>query len=225
MTVKFKEKTPTAKNIYTFKFEAKPRPPQIAGQFLTITIPHENADDRGNRRWFTCSASPTEEDLAITTKFNTERSSSFKTALFNLEPGTELEIIEPKGDFVLPEDTKLPLVFVAGGIGVTPYRSIIKFLADTNQTRTIQLIYSVSDEAELAFRDLFDSLDWLKKDYLVGEKLTAEKVKGIAGGFEGKLVYLSGPEPMVEALNDQLKANGLPEEQIKTDFFPGYAEI
>lgn len=234
LAAKFLDKTEVGKKIFTFRWQTESKLNFTPGQFTRIKLEHDSPDDRGERRFFTISASPTEQYPAITTKFSTP-SSTFKKTLFNLQPGAALELAEPRGDFVLPDDAKRPLVFVAGGIGVTPYRSIIKFLTDTNASRPIHLIYAASSDAEILWHDLFDDQPWLKTTYIVdkpqgswsGEtgRLDGTRIKELAGGFDNKLFYFSGPEPMVEALVRQLIDIGLPTAQIKTDYFPGYDVI
>jgi len=87
----------------TFYFRPEQPLSYTAGQFTELTIPHKRPDERGLKRWFTLSSSPTSELLSITTKFNNDKSSSFKKALFGLKPGAELTMAEPMGDFVLPK--------------------------------------------------------------------------------------------------------------------------
>lgn len=213
---------PVAQNIKTFTFRPSEPLPHEAGQFTTIILEHPGADDRGVKRWFTISSSPTEPDISITTKFSPERSSSFKKALFGLAVGASVEMLPAEGDFVLPPDAGLELIFIAGGMGITPFRSMIKYLADSAQKRSIKLLYGLQSSGEMAFGDLFKSYKGLQFVPSVGERFTTAGLMKTIGSPVGKLVYLSGPEPMVEALTDSLVAAGLPADQLKSDYFPGY---
>lgn len=195
-----------------------------AGQFTEIRLPHNNKDKRGDKRWFTISSSPTEDLVSITTKFSTDPSSSFKTTLQALKPGDELNLASPMGDFILPKDQTIPLVFVAGGIGCTPYRSIIKYLIDSKEERDITLLYAANSQQEVAFKDIFASLG-NKFKIIVGERLNAQMIKDLAQATPSHYIYLSGPEPMVEELDKDLKSSGINKKQIHTDFFPGYSAI
>src|ERR1035437_6534264 len=97
-------------NIISFWFEPEKPMNYLAGQFIEINLPHPSSDDRGVKRWFTLSSSPSDAPLvSITTKFN-DKSSSFKAALKNLKPGDMVDMSEPMGDFVLPKDPSIPLV-------------------------------------------------------------------------------------------------------------------
>ncbi len=218
MQIKLVGTEAVAQNIQSFYFKPTAPVSYTAGQFIQMTLPHNNPDDRGIQRWFTLSSAPTQELLSITTKFAGDASSSFKKQLFSLQPGASIEINNPEGDFVLPNDPNTELLFVAGGMGITPYHSMVQWLADSGEKRNITLLYGVQTKEELAFIELFRSygLDFWP---LVGERLTTEMIMKQSSD---KLVYISGPEPMVEALSDSLLAAGLPAERLKTDYFPGY---
>jgi ferredoxin-NADP reductase len=220
MIITFLESVPIADNIRTFRFKPKGHVAYTAGQYIELTVPHENPDERGIKHWFTLSSSPSEDHLAITTKF-AEPSSTFKNTLLNLKPGAELEMAAPEGDFVLPDDPKLELIFVAGGIGVTPYRSMVKYLADKGEKRKIKLVYGVASQDELAFEELFTDYG-VELVPFVGQRLTADIIMQQIGKNDGKLVFVSGPEPMVEALHDSLITAGLPADSLKSDYFPNY---
>lgn len=225
MKIKLIANTPITTNIHTFTWEPERPVNYIAGQFIEMTIKHPNPDERGTKHWFTLSSSPTEKLLANTTKYaGDDKSSSFKKSLFGLQPGQTVEINDPEGDFTLPEDKKLELVFIAGGIGITPFRSMTKWLTDTSEKRSVTLIHGVQTAEELVFHDLFKAYGATVVP-VVGQRLSAAELMKEIGNPAGKLVYVSGPEPMVEALHDQLIAAGLPEAQLKTDYFPGYENL
>lgn len=220
-----------AANIKTFFFKPE-RPVQFtAGQYAEWTLQHPRHDDRDVKRWFTISSSPTEELVTITTKFNSERSSSFKNALFQLQPGDEILMSDPMGDFVLPKLIQTPLVFVAGGIGITPFHSILEWLSVTKEERPIKLLYGVRNEDEIIFQETFAKAS-VHPTIVVSEpsaawggergRLSAESILGLEQPTEDTLVYVSGPELMVEALEKDLKNAGLKKHQFVGDFFPNY---
>lgn len=213
-----------AGNVVSFWFEAEQPIDYVAGQYMEMSLPHKAPDGRGQKRWFTLSSSPTDAPLvSITTKF-AERSSSFKAALRALKVGSVVHLSGPFGDFVLPVDSARPLVFVAGGIGITPFHSIVKFLHDTKQQRDIAFLYSVNSERDMIFQDLFESYG-LKRHLIVGERLTGQQILNLAQPADDALIYISGPEPMVETLNDQLANLGINKTRLVGDFFPGYVKV
>lgn len=203
-----------------------------AGQFIELTLKHPHPDKRGIKHWFTLSSPPTDNLLSITTKFaGQDKSSSFKKALFTLKPGTKLLMSDPMGDFVLPKLIQTPLVFVAGGIGITPFHSILEWLAATGEQRPIKLLYGVNNEDEIIFQDTFDKTGQHATVVISnpspawgGERgrLSADLILGLEKPSENTLVYVSGPEPMVESLEKDLKKAGLQKHQLVLDFFPNY---
>lgn len=220
-------------HVRTFWFKPSKRFGYIAGQFIELYLPHSNPDDRGQRRWFTLSSSPTEELLSITTKF-AEKGSTFKQVLHNLKPGGQVDMSEPMGDFVLPKDKTIPLVFVAAGIGVTPLRSMTKYLIDSGEQRWLQVILAANSTTDVVFEDVFEAYN-ISPSLVIsnppaewsGEtgRLSAKKILELIGDHKDKRIYLSGPEQMVEVFDRDLKAFGLEESQVVGDFFPGYADI
>jgi ferredoxin-NADP reductase len=122
---------------------------------------------------------------------------------------------------------------VAGGIGITPFHSILNWLADTKEIRPIKLLYGVRNEEEIIFQETFDKAG-IPVTYVVstpssswgGERgrITAEMIMGLGQPSEDTLVYVSGPEPMVEALEKDLPAAGLDKKQFVGDYFPNYSQ-
>jgi ferredoxin-NADP reductase len=219
-------------HISTFFFKPE-RPVQYtAGQFVELTLKHAHPDDRGDRRWFTLSSSPTHELIGFTTKFADKQSSTFKKALRKLKAGSEVTISDPMGDFVLPKLIQTPLIFVAGGIGITPFHSMLQYLADTKEVRPIKMLLGVHTESEIIFQQTFDAADQ-HVTVVVGEPtaawggvrghITAEMVIGLEQPSDDTLIYVSGPEPMVESIHAELIKAGIRKHQLVGDYFPNYS--
>ena len=208
-----------AHDTYSFYFEKPNDFNYIAGQFIELTLPHENPDARGMKRWFTLSSAPEEAALAITTKIITKRS-SFKNQLFALNNGDEVTISEPMGDFILPKNTNKPLLFVAGGIGVTPYHSMCTSLQLANQQRNITMLYAAATEDHFAFTDMLARQTKLSKTTGL---LRPNHVAEAARQLKNPLIYLSGPEPLIEQVNDELSKT-YSQSQLIRDYFPNYTK-
>lgn len=228
------KKKQEAKDIYSYVFGGQKNLSFQAGQYLEWTLPIAKTDSRGNRRYFTISSSPTENNLMFTIKEPTPRS-SFKTGLDHLKPGDKMVAYQLEGSFVLPKNKNQRLAFIAGGIGVTPFRSITKYLIDSNQSRDIVLLYSANNAREFAFTNLFDGAkeagvathyalsadppaNW---DGLVGP-LDGRMIKKAVTDYKERTFYVSGPYGFVTAAREALLKMGLPESKIITDYFPGY---
>jgi len=209
-------------NVWAFRFQPSEPLTWTAGQYVRVELPHDNPDEEGTKRWFTNSAAPYEGIMQITTRVT---DSTFKQALAGLNEGDELQMIEnPDGDFVW-QDTDMPIIFVAAGIGVTPYHSILKQRAHDGQPLNVTLVYGARTE-DVPFKQ--ELSEWsaahpeLVVKYAIGDVLTVEKLTELVPQLNQSLVYVSGPEPMVQSLGAALINSGLPQEQFKRDEFPNY---
>jgi ferredoxin-NADP reductase len=220
MKVTFKSKFTEAGNVVTFMFTPEKEVAWQAGQYM-----HYHLEIEGGRKddhYFTIASAPYEKDLQISTRLT---GSPFKNALNELTPGDQIIAHGPIGDFIW-EDASRPKLMIAGGIGVTPFHSIFKQRSHDGQSMAATLLYATRDK-EIPFKAEFDR--WSAEHpefsvaYLVGEPLTANLIKKHAPKLEECLVYLSGPEPMVEKIGtDLMKNQGVPKKQLRQDWFPGY---
>jgi len=235
--LRIKEKIQYGTDIIDFVFApTKTRMDFLPGQYLEWTLPHDSSDSRGNRRYFTIASSPTEESLHLGIKFYPQ-GSSFKKALATLDEKTPVVAAQLAGDFTLPSDTKTKLVFIAGGIGITPFRSMIKYCIDANQPRPIVLLYANKVVSEIAYADIFkqarqigiqtvytltDTNSVPKEWYGRVGRVTSEMIQKEVPDFMERIFYLSGPHAMVTGYEETLKGMGVPQGHIKKDFFPGF---
>jgi ferredoxin-NADP reductase len=141
------------------------------------------------------------------------------------------------GDFTLPADATEKLVFIAGGIGITPFRSMLKYLLDTQQRRNIVLIYANKAAEEIVYRDILDAAHTrlgVKTLYTLTDpaavprnwtgftgRINEQMILRTIPDYDERIFYLSGPPEMVRASEQVLKNMGISGRQIKKDFFPG----
>lgn len=225
MKLKLINKVKEASDSFSFIFEKPENLSFTPGQFLIYNIKNQNHDDRGEERYFTISSAPFENEIRLTTRFF-ENSSSFKKDLLNLNLGTEIEFKGPEGDFFFDSRFENHL-FISGGIGITPFRSILLDLQYRELEPNIKLYYA-NKNAEVVFQDELEELSNRNFliEYFIGEnKLTTEKIFEDYKVINNCAIYLSGPEPMVEYFSKELLKLGIPEESIKRDYFPGYLNI
>ncbi len=208
------------------------------GQYAEWTLPSHASDNRGNRRYFTLASSPTEQDLRLGIKFYPDPS-TFKADLAKFARGSQLLAGSIAGDFTLPRNKQKKLAFIAGGIGVTPFRSMVKHLVDSKEKRDIVMFYSNKTEQEIAYRDVFDEAERVgigfRVVYTLSDKGVSPAWAGERGFIDAAMIarkvpdyrertfYISGPHGMVEAFKKTLREMGVPRWHIKTDFFPGFA--
>lgn len=224
MKLKLIKRQPLFEDVITFVFEPDEPVDWQPGQYMHYVFPHPDEDNRGEERWFTISAPPYEKNITITTRFTDEKGSSFKKALKNMKTGDTVQADGPKGKFII-EDFDKKYVLVAGGIGVTPYHSMLLQFDHDGKMPDIELLYANRDE-NFVFNDEFTSLEDKYPNFQIRKfagdrRIEAEDLKPYADD-QSKIIYLSGPEPMIEAFEKNLQDMGVPEERLKTDFFPGY---
>lgn len=208
------------------------------GQYMEFTLPHNGVDSRGQRRYFTLASSPTEDHVRVGVKFYRD-GSSFKEAMLDMDRNTPIVASSLGGDFVLPEDRARKIVLIAGGIGVTPYRSMIKYLLDKHEKRQVTLLYAAGTSEDIAYTDVFEAARkelGIKSVYVLSKAktipkhadfragyITADLIQAEVPDYHDRLFYISGPHAMVVNVEESLRSLGVHQTNIKTDFFSGYA--
>jgi ferredoxin-NADP reductase len=225
-----KEIIPRTHNVTSFRF---PRPPALeykAGQFFFITL---KADGRELKKHFSFSSSPTEKAQIEFTKKLTD--SDFSTALKALKPGDWARIDAPYGKFTFEgEHEKIGLL--AGGIGITPLKSICQYCTDMHLDTKVTLLYGNRTENDIAFRKELETLERqnqnLKVVFILNEAdsnwkgatglITADMIKKEIPYYKETTFYTCGPPKMVEIMEKLVTQMGLPEAQLKREYFTGY---
>lgn len=203
-----------------------------AGQYMELTLHHLGKDFRGIRRVFSITSAPGDETIRFGVKFY-EPSSTFKKALRNLKKGDRLSATSVNGDFVLPKNIKTPLLFIAGGIGVTPFIGHIRWLLKQKQRRDVVVVYAVASHAELAYMTLLKAAGVRVIVVANDPGVSSDQVTAVSAPFVSvdllqkhvpdiarRAVYLSGPPGLITALKPALRS--LKVASLKTDYFTGY---
>jgi ferredoxin-NADP reductase len=163
----------------------------------------------------------------ITTRLAGEEGSSFKKKLASLAIGKSIEMSVVEGDFIV-EDPSREYVFIAGGIGITPFRSILTQADHDGVKLKATLIYANRNE-DIVFKEELESFTAKNPElsirYVIDpQRIDENVIRECVPDLAKPLFYISGPEPMVKALAEVLKGMGVPEENVKLDDFPGYPE-
>lgn len=195
-----------------------------AGQYFHYTLPHPDPDSRKTERIFTDADAPYEGFVRITTRF-AEKGSSFKNALKTMKPGDTIDATGPEGEFTVDDPTK-DAVFIAGGIGITPFRSIIKQAEHEKKSLQATLLYA-NRKNVAAYEKELEAMakrnPRFKIHYLFHpQRIDEQTIKALVPDLKTPLFYVSGPESMVEAIGKMLQQMGVPKKRIKQDWFPGY---
>jgi ferredoxin-NADP reductase/Na+-translocating ferredoxin:NAD+ oxidoreductase RnfD subunit len=237
LMLRLKRTVRLSSDTYEFAFDGDPRFSFKPGQYLEWTLPHARSDSRGNRRFLTVSSSPADREVKIGVKFY-RRSSTFKRRLLGLKPGDRIAAGHLAGDFVLPKNRRKKMAFVAGGIGVTPFVSMIRHMLDTGDRRDVVVLYGNWREEDIAYRPLLqeasermgirtvhalsatDSVphDWEGRVGFIDADLIREEVPD----YLERTFYVSGPQVMVAAAKKAIVGLGVKSGRIRTDYFPGF---
>jgi glycine betaine catabolism B len=220
-----------------------------AGQYAVIDL-GTREDPEGPMRSFTIASSPTEEEyILISTRI---RDTPFKKKLADLEIGSLVKITAPLGKFVLPEDDNpRPVVFLSGGIGVTPFRSMVKYATDKQSPIKIMMFDSNRNEENILYKEVFNDCVSANKNLEVVHTITDE-VQEVSSpspstvnydrkrerGYINKVMlakymttdelnnsifYICGPPGMLKAMQTLLQEElEIPKERIKVEEFTGY---
>lgn len=208
-----------------------------AGQFVDITLinPPET-DAGGNRHAYSIASEPAEDRLMSALRL---RDSAYKRVLKNLSLGADIEISQPQGSFTLHNDTTRPAVFLIGGIGITPVRSIVKDSLTRGLPHQLYLFYSNRTPEDTAFLTEFEALALAHPQFHFIPTMTSALADpsawtGQTGYIDETLLrkslpdlnqatfYLAGPEKMVTAMRTLLDSLHVDSDYIKTEEFSGY---
>lgn len=236
----FIKKEQVAKETYSFYFDRTQLSYDfLPGQYNRVFLDLLRTDDRGDSRQFTICSSPLQKEfLMITTKIFA-KPSAFKERLFQLNSGEEVRFFGPQGKFVLPETSEKPLVFLAGGIGITPFHSMLISASLKKIDSPITFIISFSTVEEVLFYDELKALEVsnpnIKIIYTIthpeeshkewsGEtgRITEEMIKKYIKDIHEQEYLLCGPPVMVTAMNDLVIGMGITEDKIKKEQLTGY---
>ncbi len=190
-------------------------------------------DEKGNYRDFSVASSPTEDVIIVSSRIT---KSEYKKKFTSLKKGDKITVKGPFGHFLLSDDKDI--VMIAGGIGITPFRSMLKYLTDVESSQKITLFYGSKTPEEIAFLNDLEKLSSKNKNikiiYTVNDpKDHKTDYKGLTGFIDSNMIkyntsvknkyfYICGPTAMVDSMTNQLKSIGIKESDIRVEHFTGY---
>lgn len=234
---KLNKKEEVANGTIAFYFEKPESFKYQAGQHINVTlIDPPETDDEGTTRIFSLASAPYEKDLMVATRI---RETAFKKIFKNIVPGNEVEVYGPSGNFILHKDGSRPAVFLAGGIGITPFFSMIKQGLNDKLAQKFFLFYSNRKPEDAAFLEGLKELEKENKKFkLIATMTEMDKLdsswKGDLGYIDEKMLkkyisslkspiyYIAGPPPMTMAMQKMLESAGIEAESIHYENFFGY---
>ncbi len=232
--IKLLQRETVANNTIKLTFEKPDGMTYQAGQFAgwTLINPVET-DDKGSTRRFSFLSAPDDKVLTMVTRV---QHSAYKRNLQNLNIGDEIKLAGPTGNFILHEDTNIPAVLIAGGIGIAPFYSMIKHAVLHRPQQKIYLFYGNQTLADSAFMNELTELTTQHPQFKMIAALTNPNPEwnGAKGYITDELLvknlpdldtpifYACGSPGMVTAMQQMLKELQIPDERIKVEDFPGY---
>jgi ferredoxin-NADP reductase len=236
MQATIKEKREVAKGTLFVTFElVGDEVDWTPGEYFWVELLEPPYDDeKGPRRHITVVTSPTEGVLGLATRI---RDTAFKRSLEEMPEGAAVDVEQPKGSFLLPEDTSKRYAFIAGGIGITPFRSMLRYIADKGlEDYEITLVYSNRDRESAAFFEELQELEskiaglrvvftmdedpsWDGESRRIGPEMLQDVLDGELSSFH---FMIAGPPGMAKAVEAAILEAGLPEDQVQSDSFSGY---
>lgn len=228
------EKREVAKGTLLVTFAVEDYPDYRPGAYFWVELADRgHQDEKGLRRHISLVTSPTDKDLVgLATRI---RDTAFKQTLAELEVGDAVEVEEPKGSFLLPEDTNARYVFIAGGIGITVFRSMLRYIHEAQLPYEITLVYSNRDRESAAFLDELEGLEQQLPGLTLvltmtddegweGEtrRIDAAMLREHLGDLHGYHFLVAGPPAMTEAVAAELHSAGVSEERVLASKFSGY---
>jgi ferredoxin-NADP reductase len=236
-TVKLNGREQVSEGTMAFQFDKPDGFDFRAGQAIDVTLlnPPET-DAEGNIRTFSIASSPFESRLMVATRV---RDSAFKRVLKSMPLGTAVKIDGPSGSLTLHKNSTKPAVFLAGGIGITPFLSILRQAAHEKLSHQLYLFFSNRRPEDAPFLDILNELQeanpkfrfvptmteigkshrkWNGQTTFIDSTMLAKTLSS----FQGPIYYIAGPPGMVAAMRKMIVAAGADEDDIRTEEFSGY---
>ena len=232
----FIKKQQEAKDVYSFYFDQTHTDFSfIPGNWIRVTLNLPSPDQRGNSRSFSIASSPLQKDiLMITTKIS---QSVFKQTLYSLTPRDAVQFFGPVGRFLLNEEETQPHILLAGGIGITPFHSMLSYAHKKKLTIPLTLFASFATVEDMMYYHELQALEneYIKIIYTItqpakslgqwhGEtgRISEEMIKKYVTDPLASLYYIVGPGVMVSTMEEMVKEMHIPQEQIRKETFVGY---
>lgn len=226
-------KKEVAKDTVAFHFQKPAEFAFQAGQYVKIyLINPPETDEEGDSRLFSIASAPHEDNIMITTRM---RDTAFKRVLKTQPEGYEVRMKGPFGVFTLHEDSSIPAVFLVGGIGITPFRSIILDTVERKLPHKMVLFYANHAPDDAAFLQKLQTIAQSSSQFTFipvmtrdetweGEKAHIDEnmIKKYVSDISNGIFYTAGPPKMVETMKGILARMNIDEARIKSEDFDGY---
>ena len=218
---------PVAQGTMAFRFEKPPGFSFKPGQSVSVALPEPLPEPSSARRTFSLASAPFEDELVVATRMR--EASAYKRALGALPLGAKVKLTGPLGMMTLHADSARPAVFIAGGIGITPFMSMLRQAEHGRLAHRLLLLYSNRRPEDAAFLPELQALERTNGNFRLQAIMTAaagrisgETVKRFIGEIARPVYYLAGPPSMVEGVASVLRRIGVTDDDLQSEEFYGY---
>ncbi len=223
MLARFDGREEISPGVWEYTLTPERRLDYIPGQYVEVGILRDFEDRRGRGRIFTLTSVPDEPQLKFVLKFP-QPGSNYKRELWSLTPGETVKIGDAMGDVVLPKNARIPLVFIAGGLGIASFVSSLRSIEFAEESRTVHLFYGRRTIADNPYSDLLERFPFASRQTVVSPaRISVEDV--LAATTPESLFFISGSQRFVENFRAELATRGIGHERIVFDYYDGYISL
>lgn len=223
MQVFFEKREQLVGSIWHYFFRPEQPVDFEPGQYVELFLDQVADDGRGRSRTLTITSIPGEPLISFAVDIP-DPHSAYKERLITMQPGDSGHIGDAMGDLILPKNSSVPLIFIAGGLGMASFVSMLSWLTSRREERPVYFFYAMHDRRQQLFRELTDAYPLALKTLVIApNRLTAKQVRDSTP--PDSLIYISGSQKFVEDLRYNFEKLGIPRSQIVFDYFDGYAEL
>ncbi len=209
-------------SIWEYSFRPERRIDFVPGQYVDLRLPLTTVDKRGASRTFTITSQPSAEHFTFITRHLTKQS-SYKEYLDQLQPGDIADITNAMGDVVMPKLESIPIIMIAGGLGIASFVAPLYWSLGRKEKRRVDLFYARRHKYELLYPELMTAYPFMNKKMLVSPQ-RIQLADILEAANKNTLFYISGSQEFTESFCTQLRAAGVANEQLVFDYFDGYAD-
>lgn len=220
MDISFLGKRNEVEDIWSFDFQKPMGFTFDAGDYVELSLAYPQSS-LGGRRWLTLASPPHVEYVRFITIIP-DSPSDFKSELYQLQPGNTATISPAIGTFNLPRSTKTKILWIAGGIGVTPFISMAQNIQHRDEKRDICMLYTAKPGKFIAQPELRAVTTQYET---TSSRPNLQYISGVSSDYEERQVYISGPQNYCEKIYHELLEYGLKRNQLHLDYFPGYSQF
>jgi ferredoxin-NADP reductase len=222
MQVFFESRRELVPSIWEYSFRPERRIDFVPGQYISLNLPLAATDRRGASRTFTLTSQPSDKYFTFITRHPIKQS-PYKDYLEQLQLGDPASITDAMGDVVIPKLETIPIIIIAGGLGIASFVAPLNWSLIRKEKRRVDLFYARRHKYELLYPELIAAYPFKSKVLLVSPQ-HVQLAEVLSKATENSLFYISGSQQFTESFCMQLRTAGITNERLVFDYFDGYTD-